>query len=112
MPNSATMRALWARRNSPGAKQTRSEGRGKREQGRVNLLFPSIFSLFPGVIMPRIEQSVVIAAPIAHVYRVARDVEAFPHFMEDLQSLTVKERDPDGLRTITEWVGLIREFKM
>ncbi|HLK61153.1 MAG TPA: SRPBCC family protein [Chthonomonadaceae bacterium] len=62
--------------------------------------------------MPRIEQSVIIQAPIAHVYRIARDVEAFPQFMEDLQSLTVKERDPDGLRTVTEWVGLIREFKM
>ena len=62
--------------------------------------------------MPRIEQSVVINAPIDQVYRVARDVEAFPQMMEDLQSLTVKERDPDGLRTVTEWVGLIREFKM
>ncbi len=62
--------------------------------------------------MPRIEQTVQIQAPIAHVYRIARDVEAFPQFMEDLQSLTVRERDPDGTRTVTEWVGLIREFKM
>jgi len=62
--------------------------------------------------MPRIEQSILIDAPITHVYRVARDVESFPQFMADLQSLTVKERAPDGTRTVTEWVGLIREFKM
>jgi len=43
---------------------------------------------------------------------VARDVESFPDFMEDLQSLVVKERTDDGNRTVTEWVGLIREFKM
>ena len=62
--------------------------------------------------MPRIEQSVQIAAPIEHVYRIARDVEAFPQFMPDLQSLTVQERSPDGSRTVTTWVGLIREFNM
>ena len=62
--------------------------------------------------MPRIEQSVTITAPIAHVYRIAKNVEAFPQFMADLQSLTLKERSPDGKRTVTEWVGLIREFKM
>jgi len=62
--------------------------------------------------MPRIEQSVTIHAPIAHVYRIARNVEAFPQFMADLQSLTVLERSEDGTRTTTEWVGLIREFRM
>jgi ribosome-associated toxin RatA of RatAB toxin-antitoxin module len=62
--------------------------------------------------MPRIEQSLQINAPIARVYRVARDVEAFPEFMDDLQSLTVRERSPDGTRTVTDWVGLIHEFKM
>ena len=62
--------------------------------------------------MPRIEQSVTINAPIAHVYRIAKNVEMFPGFMEDLQSLSVLERSPDGTRTTTEWVGLIREFRM
>jgi len=62
--------------------------------------------------MPRIEQSVTIQAPIATVYRVAKNVEKFPQFMEDLQSLSVLERSPDGTRTTTEWVGLIREFRM
>ena len=62
--------------------------------------------------MPRIEQSVTIQAPIQHVYRIAKQVEAFPDFMADLQSLTVLERSENGDRTVTEWVGLIREFKM
>ena len=62
--------------------------------------------------MPRIEQSVTINAPIAHVYRIAKQVERFPDFMADLQSLTVLERSADGLRTTTDWVGLIREFRM
>ena len=62
--------------------------------------------------MPRIEQSVTINAPVDRVYEIARDVESFPEFMEDLQSLTVKERSDDGNRTVTDWVGLIREFKM
>ncbi len=62
--------------------------------------------------MPRIEQSVVVDAPVEKVYAVARDVEAFPDFMDDLQSLSILETSSDGDRTITEWVGLIREFKM
>ena len=62
--------------------------------------------------MPRIEQSLLVNAPVEKVYAVARDVEAFPEFMEDLQSLKVLETSEDGNRTVTEWVGLIREFKM
>lgn len=62
--------------------------------------------------MPRIEQTVEIEAPIAHVYSIARDVERFPQFMMDLQSLRVLERSSDDSRTVTEWVGLIPAFKM
>lgn len=62
--------------------------------------------------MPRIELTVDVSAPVQKVYEVARDVEAFPDFMEDLQSLTILERSNDGNRTVTEWVGVIREFKM
>jgi uncharacterized membrane protein len=62
--------------------------------------------------MPKIELSITINAPVDHVYAVARDVESFPSFMADLKSLTVVERSEDGLRTVTDWTGLIREFKM
>ncbi len=62
--------------------------------------------------MPQIEQSVEINAPIEKVYAIARDVEAFPQFMNDLESLSVVERSADNARTLTTWVGLIRQFKM
>jgi ribosome-associated toxin RatA of RatAB toxin-antitoxin module len=62
--------------------------------------------------MPRIEQTITIAAPVEKVYAIARDVEAFPEFMADLKSLTVLERNEDNTRTVTAWVGLIREFKL
>jgi uncharacterized membrane protein len=62
--------------------------------------------------MPRIELDLDVAAPAQTVYEVARRVEDFPTFMEDLQSLTVLDRSADGNTTTTEWVGIIREFKM
>lgn len=62
--------------------------------------------------MPEIVQNVHINAPVEKVYAVARDVEAFPQYMDDLQSLTVLERSEDNKRTVTAWVGIIREFKM
>ncbi len=61
--------------------------------------------------MPRIESTTEVSAPLERVWQVARDVEAFPEFMPDLKSLTLKETSPDGLRTVTEWVGIIKEFK-
>lgn len=62
--------------------------------------------------MPRIEQTLVVNAPVETVYAIARNVEDFPNFMADLKSLVVLERSEDGNRTVTEWTGLIREFKM
>lgn len=62
--------------------------------------------------MPRIELSVDIHAPVKKVFEVARNVEAFPDYMEDLQSITILETSEDGNRTLSAWVGLIREFKM
>ena len=62
--------------------------------------------------MPRIEQSLTIDAPVERVYAIAREVEKFPSYMDDLESLTVLERSEDGNRTVTAWVGLVRQFKM
>lgn len=62
--------------------------------------------------MPIIEQTIEIKAPIASVWEIARNVEAFPQFMSDLQSLTLQDRSPDGKRTVTEWVGMINAVKM
>lgn len=60
--------------------------------------------------MPRVESSVVINAPRAAVLKVARNVEDFPEFMDDVRSLVVKERSDDGSRVVTEWVAVVPKF--
>ncbi len=56
--------------------------------------------------MPRVEVEALIRAPVETVYALARDVERFPEFMPDLESVRVLQRD--GNRTVTEWVGRIQ----
>lgn len=60
--------------------------------------------------MAEVSATIVIRAPLADVYRVAKDVEAFPEFMPDVESIRVLERD--GSRTVTEWVGLVQGRKI
>lgn len=60
--------------------------------------------------MPRIESTIDISASLERVWELAGRVEEFPEFMPDLKSLKVLERSDDGLRTVTEWVGIVREF--
>jgi uncharacterized membrane protein len=60
--------------------------------------------------MPSVESSTVIQAPRERVIAVARDNEAFPEYMADLHSLVVKERSDDGLRMVTDWVGIVPKF--
>ncbi len=61
--------------------------------------------------MPEVTSSVEINGPIDEVYRLAKDVESFPEFMPDLKSVRVVESSEDGRRTITEWVGIVKEFR-
>ncbi len=60
--------------------------------------------------MPRVESSIVINAPRSAVLAVARDNEKFPEYMADVKSLSVVERSEDGLRMITDWVGIVPKF--
>jgi uncharacterized membrane protein len=60
--------------------------------------------------MPRLESSIVINAPRDAVIAVARDNEAFPEYMADVHSLSVLEKSPDGLRMVTDWVGIVPKF--
>ena len=60
--------------------------------------------------MPRVDSSVVIAAPRDAVLAVARDNESFPEFMADVHSLKVTERSDDDLRIVSEWVGIVPKF--
>jgi len=56
-----------------------------------------------------IETDLFIPAPADLVYNVARDIEKFPEFLPDVESVVVTERD--GARVLSEWVGVVREFR-
>jgi uncharacterized membrane protein len=60
--------------------------------------------------MPRVESSIVINAPRETVITVARDNEKFPDYMADVKSLSVLEKSEDGLRMVTDWVGIVPKF--
>ncbi len=60
--------------------------------------------------MPRVESSIVINAPRERVLAVARDNAAFPQFMADVKSLDVIETSADGLRIVSDWVGVVQKF--
>jgi uncharacterized membrane protein len=60
--------------------------------------------------MPHVESSILIKAPREAVLAVARNNEAFPEFMADVESLIVQEKSDDGLRVITQWVGIVPKF--
>jgi ribosome-associated toxin RatA of RatAB toxin-antitoxin module len=60
--------------------------------------------------MPTVESRALIQAPLESVFTIARDIEAFPEFMPDVQEVRILEQDPTG-RQVSCWVGLIKEFK-
>ncbi len=61
--------------------------------------------------MARVEASVLIHAPLADVYALAKRVEDFPTFMPDLERVTVLERRGD-VPAVTEWVGVVEGRKI
>jgi uncharacterized membrane protein len=58
--------------------------------------------------LPTVSAEARIGAPVAAVYALARDIEAFPQFMEDVQEVTILEQTAD--RQVSHWVGVIKEF--
>jgi ribosome-associated toxin RatA of RatAB toxin-antitoxin module len=60
--------------------------------------------------MAQVEATTHIRAPLDEVYQLAKDVEAFPSFMPDVQSVKVLQRD--GNRTVTEWIGVVQGRKV
>src|SRR2546422_11372662 len=56
--------------------------------------------------MAQVAPTAFIHAPLDRVYALAKDVEAFPSFMPDVESIRVLQRD--GSRTVTEWVGVVK----
>jgi len=59
--------------------------------------------------VPRITATVAVNAPVDTVYRLAKEVERLPEFDDNLESVTILERE--GTRTVSEWVGVVREFR-
>lgn len=60
--------------------------------------------------MADVQATTIIHAPLAEVYRVAKDVEKFPEFMPDVESIRVLERR--NSHTVTEWVGIVQGRKI
>lgn len=60
--------------------------------------------------MPTVETSVLIDAPLDHVYAIAKDNEKFPEFMSDVKSITPVESE--GNRIVCDWVGLVPQFML
>jgi uncharacterized membrane protein len=61
--------------------------------------------------LPKIQSSIEINGPIDKVFALARDIESFTEFMPDLKSVNVVEKSEDGSRIVSEWVGIVKEFK-
>lgn len=53
----------------------------------------------------------LINGDVEKTYALAKNVEAFPEFMPDVKSVTILERSDDGRNLVTEFVGIIKEFK-
>jgi len=58
--------------------------------------------------MPTVQAEVVINAPLDRVYAIARDIERFPEFMEDVEEVEILEQTPE--RQVSRWVGGVKEF--
>ena len=60
-------------------------------------------------IVPEVHAEIVIEAPVERVYSLAKDIERLPEFLPGVEKVTIRSRDGD--RTVSEWVGLIPEFR-
>ncbi len=58
--------------------------------------------------MPTVESEIIIERPVAEVYALAQDIERFPEFMADVQSVEILEDDLP--RRVSRWTGVIKEF--
>jgi ribosome-associated toxin RatA of RatAB toxin-antitoxin module len=58
--------------------------------------------------MPIVEAETVIAAPRERVYAAAKEIERFPEFMPNVQTVEIIERT--GPRVVSRWVGRVEEF--
>jgi coenzyme Q-binding protein COQ10 len=57
--------------------------------------------------MPYVETAIEIRAPRRAIYELAKDMERYPEFMPDVESVTVLSRN--GNQTVTRWKTLVEE---
>jgi ribosome-associated toxin RatA of RatAB toxin-antitoxin module len=57
--------------------------------------------------VPFVETTIVVHAPAAVVYELAKDQERFPEFMPDVELVTVLERAGD--RVVSRWKTLVED---
>ena len=57
--------------------------------------------------MPYVVATIVVDAPAALVYELAKDQERFPQFMPDVETVRVLERHSD--RAVSRWKTLVEE---
>ena len=58
--------------------------------------------------MPIVNAEIAIAAPVDKVYDIARNIERFPEFMEDVTGVEIIEQTPE--RQVSRWSSIIKEF--
>lgn len=58
--------------------------------------------------MPTVDVTTWIDAPLPTVYAIAKESEAYPEYMKDVQSVTPVERE--GSRVVADWVGVVSQF--
>lgn len=58
-----------------------------------------------------VQNSVEINGPLQQVYALAKDIYSHPEFMPDIKSVKVIERSEDGSRIVSEWAGVVKEFR-
>jgi len=59
--------------------------------------------------MPEITVEEIADAPVEVVYAIAKEIERFPEWMSNVDSITVLSRD--GNRVTSKWLGRVEEFK-
>ena len=57
--------------------------------------------------MPYVETTIVVDAAARDVYELAKDMERFPAFMPDVESVVILERD--GASIVSRWKTLVEE---
>ncbi len=59
--------------------------------------------------MPTVTSEITVDTNVDQVYALAKNVEKFPEFMPDVESVKITADDGMG-RTTSEWVGKIKQF--